>query len=57
MTQQAEDKATGNFIFRVENKLREEFFAACKQNDQTASQVLRIYMRDYIAKSQKKKTV
>ena len=33
---------------RVENDLREAFLSTCKNEDQTASQVLRAFMRSYV---------
>ena len=33
---------------RVDPKLRREFIAACQAQDQTASQVLRAFMRKYL---------
>lgn len=44
-------KETGIRI-RVDEKLRREFLEACKSQDQTASQVLRNFMRSYIEKTQ-----
>lgn len=37
-----------SFTFRVEADLKVAFVAACKGNDQTAAQVLRAAMRDYL---------
>lgn len=33
---------------RVDDRLRRDFISACKLNDQTASQVLRAFMREYV---------
>lgn len=33
---------------RVDDALRQEFIEACRSHDQTAAQVLRAYMRDFI---------
>ncbi len=33
---------------RVNKELKKDFERACKDNDQTASQVLRAHMRDYV---------
>lgn len=33
---------------RVDPKLHREFIEACRAQDQTASQVLRAFMRDYL---------
>lgn len=35
---------------RVDKSLRDEFIEACRTQDKTASQVLRAYMRDYVAR-------
>ena len=35
---------------RVEQSLREEFLDVCRAQDRSASQVLREYMRDYVAR-------
>lgn len=36
---------------RLPESLKIAFEAACKQNDQTASQVIRAMMRDYVRKN------
>lgn len=36
--------------FRVDADLRRAFQAACQSNDQTASQVFRTFMREYVKK-------
>jgi hypothetical protein len=36
---------------RVEREIRQEFVEACRDDGKTAAQVLREYMRDYIARS------
>ncbi len=38
------------FPVRVDKALLEAFQFACKNNDQTASQVVRAYMREYVKK-------
>ncbi len=38
------------FPFRVDVELLNAFQAACKNNDITASQALRAFMRDYVRK-------
>lgn len=35
---------------RVDSTLREEFLQCCHEQDLTAAQVLRSYMRDFVAK-------
>jgi hypothetical protein len=37
---------------RVQRELREQFVAACKAEDKSAAQVLREFMRDYVANKQ-----
>ncbi len=37
--------------FRVEKALKKAFERVCKNNDMTASQVLRAHMRDYVQAS------
>jgi len=37
------------FRIRVQRELREQFLAACKAQDKPAAQVLREFMRDFIA--------
>jgi hypothetical protein len=44
----------GKLIFEVENELREQFVLACKNNDRTASQILRDFMRQYVSAQTKK---
>lgn len=36
------------FRIRVQRELREDFLAACKEQDKSAAQVLREYMRLYV---------
>lgn len=43
-------KETG-FTLRIEQGLKDEFVAAAKSQDRTASQVLRDFMRDYVKKN------
>lgn len=38
------------FRVRVDDQLRHEFITACRKQDQAAAQVLRAFMRDYVAK-------
>ncbi len=38
---------------RVEQQLREDFLAACKNEDVTAAQVIRQFMKKYIKKAAK----
>ena len=40
---------------RVEPELREAFLIACKEQDQTAAQVLRSFMRDVVDRHQRAK--
>jgi hypothetical protein len=37
---------------RVERELREEFVATCRAEGRAAAEVLREYMRNYVARSQ-----
>ena len=37
------------FRIRLDRELREEFLAACRVQDRPAAQVLREFMRDYVA--------
>lgn len=37
---------------RVDSELRSDFIENCRKNDQTASQVLRAFMRNYIKNNQ-----
>nr|WP_286201028.1 plasmid-related protein [Labrenzia sp. 5N] len=37
---------------RVEQKLRQEFLELCRKQDKPASQVIREFMRNYIASNQ-----
>lgn len=39
---------------RVQRELRESFIEACKAQDKPAAQVLREFMRDYVAKRAEK---
>ena len=41
---------SSGFRLRVDNKLRQEFIEACRAQDRPAAQVLREYMRDFVAK-------
>ncbi|RMV56521.1 hypothetical protein ALP09_200065 [Pseudomonas amygdali pv. lachrymans] len=41
---------SSGFRLRVEDQLRHEFITACRKQDQAAAQVLRAFMRDYVAK-------
>lgn len=41
---------------RVEKALRDEFLEACHEQDRPASQVIREFMRDYIARNTDKET-
>jgi hypothetical protein len=38
------------FRIRVERELRDEFVAACRDEDRPAAQVLREFMRDYVSR-------
>ena len=42
---------TAGLRIRVEPNLRELFVRACQANDQSAAQVLRAYMRQYVSKN------
>lgn len=44
----AKPMENSGFRIRIDRELRDQFVAACKARDQTASQVLRAYMRDYV---------
>lgn len=37
--------------FKVDDDLLKAFKSACEQNDRTASQILRHFMRDYVKKN------
>ena len=39
------------FRIRVERPLHEQFLQACRSNDRPAAQVLREFMRDYVAQN------
>lgn len=41
---------SSGFRVRVEAKLRREFLEACRSQDQTAAQVMRAFMRDFVAR-------
>jgi hypothetical protein len=41
---------SSGFRLRVDDQLRHEFITACRKQDQAAAQVLRAFMRDYVAK-------
>lgn len=43
--------SSGSMTFRVEPDLQAAFVAACKANDQSAAQVLRAAMRDYLERN------
>ena len=43
--------STGSMTFRVDPALQAAFIAACKANDQSAAQVLRAAMRDYLERN------
>jgi len=38
------------FRIRVQRELREKFLGVCREQDKPAAQVLREYMREYVAK-------
>lgn len=39
------------FRIRVERPLHEQFLQVCRSNDRPAAQVLREFMRDYVARN------
>jgi hypothetical protein len=41
---------SSGFRLRVDVQLRQEFISACRARDRAAAQVLREFMRDYVAK-------
>lgn len=41
---------SSGFRVRVDDQLRHEFLTACRKQDQAAAQVLRAFMRNYVAK-------
>lgn len=41
---------SSGFRLRVDDELRREFIAACRAQDRAAAQVLREFMRDYVAR-------
>jgi hypothetical protein len=41
---------SSGFRVRMDAKLRQEFIDACRANDRPAAQVLRDFMRDYVAR-------
>lgn len=41
---------SSGFRLRVDDQLRQEFISACRAQDRAAAQVLREFMRDYVAK-------
>lgn len=43
------------FTFRVDDELKSEFSAAAKQHDQTAAQLMRAFMRDYVTHAREEK--
>ncbi|WP_428409079.1 hypothetical protein [Hyphococcus sp.] len=43
-------KKDSGLRIRVERELREKFLKLCQQQDRPAAQVLREFMRDYLAK-------
>lgn len=44
------DEKDAAMTFRLDAGLRTAFLQACKRNDESAAQVLRAAMRDYLAK-------
>lgn len=40
---------------RVDGFLRQEFISACREEDKTAAQVVRAYMREYVEKHKEAK--
>ena len=42
---------TAGFRIRVEPELRQAFVVACQANEQSAAQVLRLFMRHYVGES------
>ena len=44
--------AEGTFTFRVDEKLKAAFTEAARARDRTAAQLLRDFMRDYLARQQ-----
>ncbi|WP_154806502.1 plasmid-related protein [Sulfurovum lithotrophicum] len=47
----SETKNKISFNIRVEKKLKDAFVAACKENDDDASKVIRRMMRNYVQKN------
>lgn len=41
---------SSGFRLRVDGQLRQEFISACRAHDRPAAQVLREFMRDYVAR-------
>jgi hypothetical protein len=41
---------SSGFRLRVDDQLRQEFISACRAHDRAAAQVLREFMRGYVAK-------
>jgi hypothetical protein len=41
---------SSGFRLRVDDQLRREFISACRSQDRAAAQVLREFMREYVAK-------
>lgn len=41
---------SSGFRIRVDGQLRQEFISACRSQDRSAAQVLREFMRGYVAK-------
>jgi len=44
-------KKDAGMRIRIERELRDEFLAACQDQDRPAAQVLREFMRDYVRNS------
>lgn len=44
------------FRIRVERELREKFLEICREQDRPAAQILREYMREYVAANDLQKT-
>lgn len=41
---------SSGFRLRVDNQLRQQFISACRAHDRAAAQVLREFMRSYVAR-------
>ena len=46
------ERKNAGLRIRVERKLREGFLEACRAEDKPAAQVIREFMREYVAKRQ-----